>query len=134
MGNSSLEMIHLNSSGETVPPSPHGQPGTPSQQQDVLPLGAASQPGQPEGPTAAASKGPLTSPGAVATQPERKATPSVQKATQDLKDKVAQERKKQNAKAADQITFEILADTVAKEIAVMLRATVDRNKSKGKKA
>ena len=38
--------------------------------------------------------------------------------------------KKQQAKAADQITFEILADTVAKEIAVMLRSTVDRNKAK----
>ena len=68
--------------------------------------------------------------GAQQTKPqaEAKASPSVQKATQDLKEKVAQERRKQNAKAADQITFEILADTVAKEIAVMLRATVDRNK------
>lgn len=63
-----------------------------------------------------------------------RASPSVEKATQDLKEKVAQQQlKKQQAKAADQITFEILADTVAKEIAVMLRSTVDRNRSKSKK-
>lgn len=62
---------------------------------------------------------------------EEKTAPSVRKATDDLKEKVAQQQlKKQHAKAADQITFEILADTVAKEIAVMLRSTVDRNKSK----
>ena len=117
MDNTSQEMVHLNSSGETVPPSP--LVGTPSQKQDAQPKDRSALSQAPEDPahiekgsnevleelsTQKKKAAPEETTSEPPKQPkiEEKPSSSVDKATRELKDKVAlQQLKKQQAKAAD---------------------------------